>query len=41
LASELFAMMKWWLDNKMPFTPERMDEMYHQLVGPSVKKALN
>jgi AcrR family transcriptional regulator len=41
LAVELFSLLKWWLDHKMPFTPERMDEMYHELVTPSVVKLLN
>jgi AcrR family transcriptional regulator len=40
LASEMFSLLQWWLDNKMPFTPERTDEMYHELVTPSVLKAL-
>jgi hypothetical protein len=33
-------LLQWWLDHKMPFTPERMDEIYHELVTPSVLKAL-
>jgi len=35
LANELFALLKWWLDHEMPYTPERMDEIYHQLVNPA------
>ena len=35
LAIELFALLKWWLDHEMPYTPERMDEIYHQLVNPA------
>jgi AcrR family transcriptional regulator len=35
LAIELFALLKWWLDHEMPYTPERMDEIYHRLVNPS------
>jgi len=35
LAVELFALLKWWLDHEMPYTPERMDEIYHQLVNPA------
>jgi AcrR family transcriptional regulator len=35
LAVELFALLKWWLDHEMPYTPERMDEIYHRLVNPA------
>jgi AcrR family transcriptional regulator len=35
LAIELFALLKWWLDHDMPYTPERMDEIYHHLVNPT------
>lgn len=34
------VLMKWWLDNKMPCSPERMDEMFRQLVMPGVHAAL-
>ena len=40
LACQLFILLKWWLDNEMPYTPERMDEIYHELVGASVVNAL-
>ena len=40
LASELFVLLKWWLDHEMPFTPDRVDEIYHQLVNPTLS-ALN
>ncbi len=39
LAIELFALLKWWLDHEMPYTPERMDEIYHQLVNPAFQIA--
>ena len=39
-AGALLTMMKWWLDNDMPFTPEQMDELYQQLVGPGVRATL-
>jgi len=41
LANELFALLKWWLDREMPYTPERMDEIFHELVSPTFKTALN
>lgn len=39
LASELFALLKWWLDEGMPYTPESMDEIFHRLINPSFKAA--
>ena len=39
LAIELFALLKWWLDHEMPYTPERMDEIYHQLMNPAFQIA--
>jgi AcrR family transcriptional regulator len=38
LATELFSLLKWWLDHQMPESPERMDEIYHQLVNPAFLK---
>lgn len=31
LASSLLALLTWWLDNDMLYSPESMDEMYHEL----------
>ncbi|MDQ3908148.1 MAG: TetR/AcrR family transcriptional regulator [Acidobacteriota bacterium] len=41
LAGEVMSLLKWWLDHDMPYTPERMAEMFHQLVGPGVRAALS
>ena len=41
LASELFTLLQWWLDQKMPYPPERMDEIFHELVNPACKSVLN
>ncbi len=35
LASTIFEQLKWWLDNNMPYPPERMDEIFHALVSPN------
>src|SRR5258706_9745414 len=35
LASGLFALLQWWLDHDMPYPPERMDEVFHELVTPT------
>jgi AcrR family transcriptional regulator len=39
-AGVLQSMLLWWLDRKMPYSPERMDEMFQQLVMPGVNAAL-
>jgi len=40
LASEFFALLKWWLEAGMPYTPEAMDQMFHRLINPTIKSAL-
>jgi AcrR family transcriptional regulator len=40
LASELFMLLQWWLDERMPYPPQRMDEIYHRLVNPTIASAL-
>lgn len=40
LAGSLLAFLRWWLDNRMPFSAERMDEMFQQLVIPGLQAAL-
>ena len=37
LASAIFSLLAWWLDNNMPYPPERMDEIFHELVMPGVR----
>ena len=34
------TLLKWWLDNKLPYSPQRMDEIFQQLVLPGVWTAL-
>lgn len=41
LATELFSLLKWWLDHEMPYPPERMDEIFHKLVTPTFREALS
>ena len=41
LANEFYGLLKWWLDRGMPYTPEAMDKMFHRLVNPTIKSALN
>ncbi|HEX6306290.1 MAG TPA: TetR/AcrR family transcriptional regulator [Anaerolineales bacterium] len=40
LAGSLMTLLKWWLDNDMPYPPERMDEMFQQLAMPGVWEAV-
>ena len=40
LASEFFALLKWWLDAGMPYPPESMDKIFHRLINPTVKSAM-
>jgi|SRR5215472_470380 len=40
VSSEIFSLLKWWLDHKMPHSPERMDQIFHQLVTPGLQSAL-
>ena len=40
LAGALQTLLLWWLDRKMPYPPEQMDEMFQQLVMPGVNAAL-
>ena len=40
LASGILSMLKWWLDHKMPYPPERMDQIFHELVMPGFRSIL-
>ena len=40
LASQLFVLLKWWLDDGMPYSPQRMDDIFHRLVNPTFLAAL-
>ena len=40
LAGSLLILLKWWLDNKMPFSPGDMNEMVQKLIMPGVRTAL-
>jgi AcrR family transcriptional regulator len=37
VAGTLLILLKWWLDNKMPYSPEYMNEIFQKLVMPSVR----
>ncbi len=40
MAGTLLILLKWWLDNKMPYSPEYMNEIFQQLVMSSARKIL-
>jgi AcrR family transcriptional regulator len=40
LAGTLQTLLLWWLERKMPYSPERMDEIFQQLVMPGVMHTL-
>jgi hypothetical protein len=40
LSSNLLILLKWWLDNKMPYSPEKMNDLFQILVMPGVQSAL-
>ncbi len=41
IAGTLVTMLRWWLDNKMPYSPEEMDEMLQRLVMPGIQSSLD
>lgn len=40
LVSSLIALLTWWLDHDMPFTAEKMDEIFRQLTIPGFEAGL-
>lgn len=40
ISSSLIFLLKWWLDNKMQYTPEQMEIYFHKLVIPSAEAIL-
>jgi len=40
LAGALQTWLLWWLERKMPYSPERMDEIFQQLVMPGINAVL-
>jgi AcrR family transcriptional regulator len=35
LTNEMFVLLMWWLEQGMPYSPERMDQIFHELVNPT------
>jgi AcrR family transcriptional regulator len=40
LASGILSMLKWWLDQNMPYPPRQMDAIFHELVMPGLRAVL-
>jgi hypothetical protein len=36
LAGAFLNLLKWWIEAEMPYSPERMDEIFQQLALPGV-----
>jgi AcrR family transcriptional regulator len=36
VAGTLLTLLRWWLDHRMPYTPEQMDAYFHRLIMPTV-----
>ena len=41
LVSSFLALLTWWLDNNVPYSAERMNDMYRQLTQPSMDAILH
>lgn len=37
VADTFLCVIKWWLDNKMPYSPEQIDDIFRQLTTPGLK----
>jgi AcrR family transcriptional regulator len=40
IVSSFLSLLTWWLDRNMPYSPEKMDEMFRKLTLPGVEAAL-
>lgn len=38
IAASVLALVKWWLDNGMPYSPERMGAIYNRLIMEPIKQ---
>ena len=41
LAGVVMTLLRWWVDNKKPYSPEQMDDMFQDMVMPGVNAILN
>jgi AcrR family transcriptional regulator len=40
VAGSLVTILRWWLDNKMPYSPNEMDQIVKRLVMPGIQSSL-
>ncbi len=40
ISGSYLTLLKWWLDNKMTYSPEQMDEIFKQLTMPGLEQAV-
>jgi AcrR family transcriptional regulator len=40
ITGSYLTLLKWWLDNKMTYSPEQMDEIFKQLTMPGIEQAV-
>ncbi|HYF62162.1 MAG TPA: TetR/AcrR family transcriptional regulator [Herpetosiphonaceae bacterium] len=40
LAATFIALLRWWLDNDLPYAPAELEAMYQTLVAPGLERAL-
>lgn len=40
VAGSIVMLLRWWLDNKMPYSPDEMDQIVHKLVMPGIQNSL-
>jgi AcrR family transcriptional regulator len=40
LAGSILLLLKWWLENEMPYSPETMDSIFQKLIMPGFRSAL-
>ncbi len=40
LASTVLTLLRYWLDNNRPYSPEQMDEIFHELTMPGIMSVL-
>ena len=40
VAGSFLTLLKWWLDNKMIYSPEQMDEIFKKLTQPGIEAAM-
>lgn len=40
MAGAIFTLLMWWLEHELPYPPEEMDRVFHQLVLPGVERTL-